>query len=177
MGRPRINGQHLPLYLQAKPRTSGRLYYYYTRDGKNIALGTDEARAIKGAARLTEAWGTGDEQYKDRSYRMLTEAEIIADALILGKICGVYFLIKDRRVDYVGQSLDVEDRLREHRQAGKAFDSYFWVACHAKDLRRLETAYIRLLDPPGNTFKPPNKVRFRNAGNGMRFLDLGALDG
>lgn len=56
-------------------------------------------------------------------------------------ICGVYFLIKNEEVVYVGQSVEFLRRIHEHY--GKVdFDSFSFIECNMGDLRAEETKYI-----------------------------------
>jgi hypothetical protein len=102
----------------------------------------------------------------------LKEAEIVSKAVALKKKTGVYFLILGGRVDYIGMSIDLDDRLREHEVRGRKFDAYYFVECHPDDMRALETAYIKLLNPPSNTFRPPMEISVVSNG-GFKYLDLG----
>jgi len=78
---------------------------------------------------------------------------------------GIYFLIKDDRVVYVGQSRsNMLQRIAQHTH-DKDFDA---VAVHAvperyglTDLDELEAAYIYELTPPYNAIMPPNSRYLR----------------
>lgn len=71
---------------------------------------------------------------------------------------GVYFLIKNDAVVYVGQSKNVLVRVSKHSINGRDFDSFYMLACEEDALDYVEAHYIRMLDPSGN----------RTAGNGMK---------
>lgn len=81
--------------------------------------------------------------------RMLTEREIVEGSEFTFEMCGVYFLIKGESVVYVGQSVNIAARLRDH-QADKDFDSYSWIQCPRESLDVMESLYIHVLRPPLN---------------------------
>lgn len=71
---------------------------------------------------------------------------------------GVYFLIKNRRVIYVGQSVNIFSRLREHRK-DKDFDSFKFLQCKRHELDVIESKYIYALKPKLN-MKKDNAGKF-----------------
>lgn len=81
---------------------------------------------------------------------LLSNREIALKSIRLEKTVGVYFLLHDSEVVYVGQSIDVESRIRSHR-AEKEFDSYHVIACQQSELDALESAYIFYLQPKLNS--------------------------
>jgi len=78
--------------------------------------------------------------------------------------CGIYFLILEGQVVYVGQSLNSGSRLLEHLREmrrgkrrfaeSKKFDRVLFRRCSPSDLDRLERALIRLLRPRFNKIVP-----------------------
>jgi len=74
--------------------------------------------------------------------------------------CGIYFLCREGEVVYVGQSIDIHPRVRNHAKgnscaSAKQFDSVFWIAAEEKDLDWLETFWIDKLQPPLNGVPGP----------------------
>lgn len=62
---------------------------------------------------------------------------------------GVYFLVREGEVQYIGQSTNVAARVSCHR--GKIdFDSVFVLECAVKDLDRTEGSLIRAMRPRMN---------------------------
>lgn len=80
---------------------------------------------------------------------MLTEAEIVAGSLPLPEVCGIYFLIDEGRVVYVGQSLNVLGRMPRHAMS-KQFDRFAYIPCDQEALNFAESLYIHALQPPLN---------------------------
>ena len=57
----------------------------------------------------------------------------------------VYFLVKNDKVVYVGQSINLGNRLGSH--GNKDFDETFWISVAESDQNAIEGAFIRLLRP------------------------------
>lgn len=70
--------------------------------------------------------------------------EIVQNSLPVndGNACGIYFLILNNHVVYVGQSRhSIHARIKSHLRE-KTFDRYFILPCEPEDLDYLETKYI-----------------------------------
>ena len=80
---------------------------------------------------------------------LLREHEIVEHAVPVSTACGIYFLIREQRVVYVGQSVNVFSRIFTHVQT-KQFDSYVYIPCEADMLDKLESLYIHFLSPSLN---------------------------
>jgi len=83
---------------------------------------------------------------------MLDVSEIVAKSAPFKSKCGVYFLIQDDQVVYVGQSVSVDTRVREHANNKyavnvKVFDRYAYIPCEKHQLNVLESLYIHALNP------------------------------
>lgn len=62
--------------------------------------------------------------------------------------CGVYFLLRDSVVVYVGQSKHHELRISEHvREKQKDFDSFYFIECAPLDLNLAELYWIIFYKP------------------------------
>lgn len=81
--------------------------------------------------------------------RLLTE-ELIASLAVpwARKNCGIYFLLREGRVIYVGRSRNVYFRVLKHKH--RQFQAWHWLPCAESDLERLERAYLDLLLPALN---------------------------
>jgi hypothetical protein len=80
---------------------------------------------------------------------LLPEEEIVKAALPWDGLSGVYFLIANDEVIYVGQSVNVYARLSQHA-CGKYFDHYAFIRCKPDILDKLESLYIHCLRPKLN---------------------------
>ena len=61
---------------------------------------------------------------------------------------GVYFLIDEGKIVYVGQSVNIYARIPSHHD--KKFDRYSYVPCKPRLLNILESLYIHCLQPKLN---------------------------
>lgn len=77
---------------------------------------------------------------------LLPEEDIVRASLPWQQASGVYFLIANNEVVYVGQSVNVYSRISEH-VSGKCFDRYAYVPCAVELLDKLESLYIHCLRP------------------------------
>lgn len=69
---------------------------------------------------------------------------------------GVYFLCRERKVVYVGQSQNVYDRIKSHEgNKKKDFDRAYALPVPNRYLRLIEGAFIRLLQPLYNDKNTP----------------------
>ena len=67
---------------------------------------------------------------------------------------GVYFLILENEIVYVGQSIRVAYRVGNHMGA-KEFDWVYYLRCPKSDLDFVEGEMIRILEPKLNVGAPP----------------------
>jgi len=68
--------------------------------------------------------------------------------------CGVYFLKKKSEVVYVGQSINIAQRISDHqREKEKDFDSFDYVECSVDNLNSNETFFIHYYNPKYNKVK------------------------
>jgi hypothetical protein len=65
-------------------------------------------------------------------------------------VCGVYLLFKDRKLTYVGKSVDCYGRINAHRVNGREFDYATVAACPEADMGWVEAALIAAMEPVGN---------------------------
>ena len=75
------------------------------------------------------------------------------------RVVGVYSLIKDDEIVYVGMSVNVYGRINTHRQnKTKDFDSFCITECSENELEENETALILEFDPKYNIKDSPTRV-------------------
>ena len=86
--------------------------------------------------------------------------EILEAAIPCKSLVGVYFLIKDEQIVYVGQSVDVLRRISRHRDNDILFDSFTIVFCEKGEMDGLEAKYIDAFLPKYNRATP--SVVFKN---------------
>jgi hypothetical protein len=64
---------------------------------------------------------------------------------------GIYFLIRNGKIIYVGKSHNLSLRINQHRRAGVDFDSLTWFEAPQFYLRDIESHYIHRIKPSMNT--------------------------
>jgi len=113
---------------------------------------TDRPKVTKTFARLedAEAWA---KRYETHGKGMTLPEEVLQlPRVSVEDLCGVYFLFKETACIYVGQSLNVHARVREHKHKKRiAFDEYAWIPVPAALLDSVEGRYIAMLRPEFNS--------------------------
>ncbi|CAM0102771.1 hypothetical protein PODOV084v1_p0041 [Vibrio phage 340E47.2] len=79
-------------------------------------------------------------------YKIISEAR----SLNPSDVTCVYFLIRDSKIVYVGQTINLEVRLTTHRQS-KDFDSYNFIEVESEHADFVESVYIHALRPELNS--------------------------
>jgi hypothetical protein len=91
---------------------------------------------------------------KVTSKTLVSKKEILNAAKPWQGFTGVYFLIANRKIVYVGQSVNVYARISGHTH--KTFDSFTVIPCPKEHLNVLESLYIHMFDPPLNGHETRN---------------------
>lgn len=82
---------------------------------------------------------------------MATKETLVAISTDINEECGVYFLILDGEIVYVGQSVCVWVRVRTHQNEGRIkFNRMAYVKCEKEKLNVLESLYIHCYQPKHN---------------------------
>ena len=92
------------------------------------------------------------ENIPSKSFEFLEEA--INDTM-KGKP-GIYALYDKKKLYYVGLSIDLKKRVKEHTEDGhaKKWNNFsIYIINKTKFLKDVETILLRVIDPPGNTVK------------------------
>jgi hypothetical protein len=80
-----------------------------------------------------------------------SEAYIVEASKPFKPLCGIYFLIKQKKVVYVGQSVNIPSRICTHfLDERKSFENFAFIECHPNQLDVWETLYIHTLQPEQN---------------------------
>lgn len=110
----------------------------------------EEGKALKNEVVITAGkslLGTG----------FLDIEDIVETASKYKPVIGIYFLILDKEVVYIGQSINITSRIGHHFGVYQ-FDSYSFIECSAEELDLLESIYIQAYLPPLNGRSPTGKV-------------------
>lgn len=84
---------------------------------------------------------------------LLSESQIVKNSAELPIYSGVYFLIKNNKIIYVGQSVNIFRRIMDHLPT-KRFDKFSYIRCKKENLDIIESLYIHHIKPPQNADKP-----------------------
>lgn len=82
---------------------------------------------------------------KQMNFSLVPVSEIVRKSSNYGNVCGVYFLIKDSEIVYIGQSINIAARITSHKD--KEFDNVSYVTCKRSELDILESLYIIAYNP------------------------------
>ena len=90
--------------------------------------------------------------------KALSEQFIASQSVPFIEVVGVYFLVKDEKIVYIGQSTNIFKRLYEHKKdKTKVWDSYSYIECSAGELDIVESLYIFKYEPIYNGYsQEPN---------------------
>lgn len=132
-------------------------YYYQVPPGlepywdhrKQYRLGDTYDEAMREfMRRLTES-----EQAEDVPGKNLLSEQDIVDASVRFQGEGVYFLIKDNKIVYVGRSSNVAYRISKHASnSDMAFDRIHFIPATGIRQIRLEQLYIHKFKPENNVY-------------------------
>ena len=97
--------------------------------------------------------------------------------LIQYNISGIYFLIKDKIIVYIGKAIDITSRVRKHiMENQKDFDEVRYIEIEESELTYEEKYYISLYSPKYNIQYSWNAKRYRkylgNDLSGLRLRDI-----
>ena len=90
---------------------------------------------------------------------MIKRDKIVDDSVLYSvdsdiDVPGVYFLIKDNEIMYVGISYSIQARLLQHKKSGKIFDRISHIEIPVLVMESVESVYIHALNPPWNNSMP-----------------------
>jgi len=87
------------------------------------------------------------------NYRSFEKDYILKNSLSKNELIfsGIYFLISDKEIVYVGKSKDVACRINNHKKEDvKKFDNVFFIKVPEKELESTENYYISKFKPKYN---------------------------
>jgi len=82
--------------------------------------------------------------------KYLTAIDIIKNSIDFTPVIGVYFLIHENIITYIGKSTHIRRRVIQHQNDGRVFNAYSFILCGVDELDIIEKLYIRLFDPKEN---------------------------
>lgn len=100
-----------------------------------------------------------DKESITQQYEISKEKIIANKQSLCPKLIGIYFLIKDFEIVYIGQSVNIMIRISQHAQEQiKEFDSFSIIECPVKYLASLEAHFIYKFRPRLNSSLPVNQI-------------------
>ncbi|MGR3177029.1 MAG: GIY-YIG nuclease family protein [Candidatus Anammoxibacter sp.] len=63
---------------------------------------------------------------------------------------GIYFLYNKSTLIYIGKSIDIRNRIPQHKRTLPKFDSFSFYECEKKELNKTERLLIKELNPKNN---------------------------
>ncbi len=76
------------------------------------------------------------------------------------QISGIYFLIRNKKIIYIGKSIDLDMRLYNHKRE-KYFHQYYFEEHKKENLDIIKSKYIYKFLPEENKYLNLNKVRMK----------------
>jgi hypothetical protein len=135
-------------------------YYYRDRSTKKCrGLGKDKEAAFRYAERMNDLLGIGKNTEIVDGFigfgNTLTAEYVLGMAKPIKRACGIYVLIREREIVYVGKSVNCQARIGTHlNDPLKEFDSHFIIECREEHLDALEARYIVKFRPKYNIAIP-----------------------
>lgn len=106
---------------------------------------------------------------------MLNKNEILDKSKNNLSLIGIYFLIKNNKIVYVGQSVNIFKRIADHIRSEKMdFDSYSFENYPKKNLNLIEAEYIIKFEPKLNSYMLPKNSKYAPINSTRKKYDLKA---
>ena len=139
-------------------------------DPNRRAAALEKARLTRAANKKTRRAAAPTNDFPDQTalsgmvhkltgQTLYSEQDIVSASIVAPKVCGIYFLIYNGNVVYVGQSIHIWSRISQHISASKIFDRVAFIPCDQKHLDLLESLYIHFLRPELNGAVAPNGIK------------------
>lgn len=103
-------------------------------------------------------------------HAFLKETDIVNKSRELVPLVGIYFLIQDDEIVYIGQAVDIYRRISQHQyDKEKMFNRYAFIVCKTHELDIIETLYIHHFLPKYNSQSSVEAHQF-GKGSGNKFI-------
>jgi hypothetical protein len=140
-------------YVNLYRDRQGKLRCYFRRRGRPAVplptrLGTFEFRRAYEAALATSP---AEMRRKAVAQKRQAETRRIQEER---PTIGVYLLLFNNEIIYVGSSTNMANRVKAHRANGRVFDQMFFISTRMDERKALEELLILKLRPRGNTRMP-----------------------
>ena len=99
------------------------------------------------------------------AYRAALDGMALSTSLVTGEVrskrgldpdkvlplTGVYLLMLKGKPVYIGSSLNMPNRVAEHRTNGRVFDQAYYIGTEANQRKQLEATLIKAINPSQNS--------------------------
>jgi hypothetical protein len=136
-------------YLQSFIDKSGKPHVYFRRQGHSRIRLPDQV----GSPEFVLAYAAAMRQGPMPPASSLPGGVIAPrgrDPNTVQPLIGVYLLMRKGKVVYIGSSLNMPQRVADHRTNGRPFDKAFYIATTALEREALERVLIAAINPPQN---------------------------
>ncbi len=122
---------------------------------KEITLSIDELKKerdflLQQVSTIKHELALSEISKKLTSKTLVSESDIVQACNPLPMVAGIYFLVDNGNVVYVGQSVNIFSRVSQHYNDKKQFTSFAYIVCEKNILDKMESLYIHLLKPKLN---------------------------
>jgi hypothetical protein len=140
-----ITKDHRSPYWRYDFQLNGRRYY-----GSTKVQTERDAEAVERAMRERAIRGKEQKPKHLRPTRRNQKWVKRKDSDEAVPLIGVYLLLLEGEIVYVGSSLNMSQRVAEHRSNGRPFDRAFYLATTAGEREALERVLIKAINPSQN---------------------------
>lgn len=128
-------------------------------------MGKRESRSFR-TQREASAWAHSREasiknqanlqrDFEEKFYGVSFDKDVSESKLMSAKVpvcnfCGVYFLLDNNKIVYIGKSTNIISRVSEHAKKGRSFSHYYAIPCSPDSVNDLEKEMIRRFMPEQN---------------------------
>jgi len=100
--------------------------------------------------------------------------DILKNKINFIKTSGVYFLILNNEIIYIGMSNHLFRRINQHLNDGKIFDSFYYMKSKLDNCKALESFYIKKFKPKFNVEHTEDKERRKkqNSHNSLKAPEI-----
>jgi hypothetical protein len=147
-------------YVQSYRDRHGKVRIYFRRRGQPQIPLPDRIDTVQFERAYKAALSSSPEVARDKAITQRTRTENIFLRQDQPK-AGIYLLLLDGEITYVGSSRNMLRRVADHRKNGRPFDKAFFIATREEERGPLEALLIRSIRPRQNR-KPPERIANSN---------------
>lgn len=132
----------MPNYLKTKTGWRTQIYVDGIRESKTFGTKHDAKEWAQDRVRELKY---PDKEKKSKS-SISTSSQIVEAALPLHLSTGIFFLIKDAKIVYIGQSMQLQKVIEQYFNNNK-FDHINVIACPSQNLDKYQAHFVEMYQP------------------------------